>query len=287
MLFSWLTLLAVMASGSAITLNDCPAALPRDKYLQVHGDSCFRFVLTHYRYFFDAERDCEHEKGTLALVKTFEVQEYLAKELVNTYGVLKNTKVWIGLNDFAKENQFVWEDGTKLVPSAYSNWAPDNGPRDGLIQHNLEDCVSIDVTTHKWHDHHCTDFLFFIYEKPYVCEYKVSAPATSPATTTSTTSAPATSPATTSTTSAPATSPATTTSTTSARSSSPATTSTAFVPSSSPETTTITKSTPSSSTQSSQETTVCPPFNCHLDCGLDGYALDPDTGCFVCDCSAY
>ncbi|XP_005092853.1 lithostathine-1-alpha [Aplysia californica] len=228
MLLSCFFLLAILATGSAISLSDCPVAIPRDKYLQVHGNSCYRFVVTDNRDYFDAEKDCERQKGMLAMVKTHEVQEYLVKELVNTYGIPDNYRVWIGLNDHAKENQFVWEDGTILNSTDYSNWAFENGPRGGWIRHDWEDCVSIDVTTHEWNDHHCSNFLWVKYEKPFVCEYRVAVPSAAPAT----------------------------------------------------------SSAPSTEAPTSSPTTVCPPFTCQLDCGMDGYALNPSTGCSVCDCAA-
>ncbi|CAL1527113.1 unnamed protein product [Lymnaea stagnalis] len=87
-------------------------------------------------------------------------------------------KAWIGLNDIATEDVFVWEDGTKLT---YHNFAPGEGIQNtsltAVVPHPNEDCVIIDVHDNGWwRDYPCDTSSFLIGTQreshAYICQYK-------------------------------------------------------------------------------------------------------------------
>ncbi|CAL1527104.1 unnamed protein product [Lymnaea stagnalis] len=191
----------LVSIATSQTLDNCPAGLPRDRFLQVHGDFCFQFVLNRLRTHTLAKADCESHGGTLALVKTPDIQAYLYKELVITYN-LHLSKIWIGLNDIDNENIYKWEDGT---PLNFTAWDSGEGPNSGSFyhatHHNENDCVVIDLEyDSKWAEFPCDEsssFLFFTdrEEHYYICQYKFSASvATSTTQSSQTTAAPETAP---------------------------------------------------------------------------------------------
>ncbi|XP_059155031.1 C-type lectin domain family 4 member M-like [Physella acuta] len=106
--------------GVPITLDDCPASLVRDRYLQVHGDLCYEFIVYHQSTHLAAKSDCEINGGSLVFIKSAETQQYLTH-----LAAKEHQSIWIGLDDIESENTFKWEDGTPLT---YSYWAPGNGP---------------------------------------------------------------------------------------------------------------------------------------------------------------
>ncbi|CAL1527110.1 unnamed protein product [Lymnaea stagnalis] len=161
--------------GASQTKDDCPAGVPRDNTLIIHSGFCFSFNFTKIPHK-DARATCEKHGGTLALVKTPDLQDFLYNQLAHYYNHTHD-KVWIGLNDIAAEDKFVWEDGTSLN---YSNWASGEGPNSGSIQHvfqhNTEDCVILDVTARgKWHDYSCDHSVVFLSTTPelhsFICQY--------------------------------------------------------------------------------------------------------------------
>ncbi|XP_059159258.1 macrophage mannose receptor 1-like [Physella acuta] len=174
--------------GTPLTVNDCPAGLPRDTYLQVHGNSCWQFVLFRRYTHSKARQDCEKNGGTLALVKDAETQSYLYHELLNTYR--SHSLVWIGLNDLDNENVYKWEDGT---PLDYHNWDSGEGPGAGSIthifNHESDDCVTIDASSGgKWAEYPCDSYNFLFFADPeehyYICQFQVSASTSTTAATT-------------------------------------------------------------------------------------------------------
>ncbi|CAL1527111.1 unnamed protein product [Lymnaea stagnalis] len=174
----------VVVAASLLTLcscqlEKCPSAITRDQYLQVHGDSCFMFSIYRLRTHTEAKAECATNKGTLALVKSQELQDYLYDQLLHTYKSPLG-KAWIGLDDVAVEDKFVWEDGTSL---AYQNFAPGEGiantTQGAHSAHPNEDCVLIDVSAQgKWRDFPCDAnplFLFTAEERhAFVCQYKIN-----------------------------------------------------------------------------------------------------------------
>ncbi|XP_059158898.1 C-type mannose receptor 2-like [Physella acuta] len=173
--------------GASITLDDCPAALARDRYLQVHGDLCYEFVVYRQVAHAEAESDCEKNGGTLVLIKSAETQDYVTHQLTDVYR--EHHSVWIGLDDILTENTYLWEDGT---PVTYSHWASGNGPdASGLLhnlQHDRKDCVALDARDGgKWKEFSCesTNFLVILSTNErhsYVCQYLPGAQVTVAAT---------------------------------------------------------------------------------------------------------
>ncbi|KAK6998950.1 secretory phospholipase A2 receptor [Biomphalaria glabrata] len=160
------------------TINDCPQNLARDSSLKVFGNACYQFVLTQTRTHSEARQNCQSHGGTLALVKTPEIQNFLYNALVHDYKDVTD-KVWIGLNDIDKENEFKWEDGTPLT---YSNWGH-------VSSSDADDCVLMDLrNSGKWSEFLCDQsyvLIFFPhYERhPYICQYNLQ-PHTDTSTTT-------------------------------------------------------------------------------------------------------
>jgi hypothetical protein len=169
-----LVALAIVAEyGSAASVDDCPAGVPKDNFLHVYQNSCFQFVYDRRRNYDDAKTDCQSRGGTLALLKTADIEGFVLKEIgahVLLHGQT-NEPLWIGLNDKANEGTFLWEDGDHLT---YSNWAAGEGPHHLLP--NLQDCVVISPLLGLWFDEHCeADFITSIIDKgkPYICQYDV------------------------------------------------------------------------------------------------------------------
>ncbi|XP_059159014.1 perlucin-like protein [Physella acuta] len=174
---AFLVISTLVYLGSCATIDDCPAGVPRDRYLQVRGDTCYQFVVYRQSTNTAARAYCEQHGGSLVLVKSVEVQEYLYDQLVNNFQV--SGKIWIGLNDLATENLYQWEDGTTPV---YTDWAGGEGPASTSVthttNHNTRDCVVIDlVAGGKWKETNCESGSFLIFfstseSHSYVCQYK-------------------------------------------------------------------------------------------------------------------
>lgn len=77
------------------------------------------------------------------------------------YEIMPNTAgYWIGLSDEKVEGTFVWNDGTVLEDSSFSEWRPGE-PNDYAAR---EDCVQI-FKNMGWNDMPCNWVL------SYICEY--------------------------------------------------------------------------------------------------------------------
>ncbi|XP_059139963.1 C-type mannose receptor 2-like [Physella acuta] len=238
--------------GVSITLDDCPASLLRDRYLQVHGDLCYEFIVYRQSTHLAAKSDCEINGGSLVFIKSAETQQYLTHQLEHTYK--EHQSIWIGLDDIESENTFKWEDGTPLT---YSHWAPGNGlTASGAhpAQHENKDCVAMDTRDGgKCKEFPCesTDILVIVSTNErhsYVCQYNPSAVVSQ-----------VTLPAGTTMSSITHTLPAGTTMSS------------------------ITHTLPAGTTMSSI-THPCPPLSCIDHCSV--YKRDPVTGCFLCECEA-
>lgn len=68
---------------------------------------------------------------------------------------------WIGLSDEAREDTFVWNDGTTLEFFSYQDWRP-HQPDDFCVS---EDCVEM-FKNSGWNDIKCDS------KKQYVCQYE-------------------------------------------------------------------------------------------------------------------
>lgn len=98
----------------------------------------------------NSKKDCEDRKGRLVTVKT--------RPKLQVLGMF-HSLVWIGLSDRETEDDWIWEDGTTLVPDFWNENEPNN--------HNSnEDCVHLAVENNKigFNDNNCnTNFA-------YICE---------------------------------------------------------------------------------------------------------------------
>ncbi|KAK7482542.1 hypothetical protein BaRGS_00026253 [Batillaria attramentaria] len=195
---------------------------------------------------------------------------------------------------FPNTNKFICEYRTR---ADYFNWAHGQ-PGFGAA---LENCAAMDPTTGKWHDYYCEDLLFINNDNAFICEYRTDAsytnwakgqpgtvggfedcvamysgdaevmtttdvPTTTTEVPTTTTEVPTTTELPTTASEAPTTTELPTTA-----SEAPTTTELPTTASEAPTTAEV-------PTTTVNEATPCPPFECSLDCGLDGYAI-ADMGC--------
>ena len=63
--------------GNALTVDDCPDALPRDEYLQVYNDLCYQFVTYRLRSWNDAVKECETAGGALVMIKDWDTNIFI------------------------------------------------------------------------------------------------------------------------------------------------------------------------------------------------------------------
>lgn len=124
--------------------------------------SCLVHVTTPLTYA-AAKLACNNMNAHLAYLKTAQLDTF-AEAFIGTLDT------WIGANDIAVENTFVWEDGTAF---AFTNWhtgEPNNGGTSGIV----ENCVIIAGARvdKQWDDRPCdtsqisTSGMF-----PYLCQY--------------------------------------------------------------------------------------------------------------------
>ncbi|XP_078699660.1 CD209 antigen-like protein A [Branchiostoma floridae x Branchiostoma belcheri] len=78
-------------------------------------------------------------------------------EISSFMKTLSTDHKWFGLSDEGTEGQFVWEDGTRLTSTGFTDWYPGE-PNGG----GSEDCVQ--YWRHSWNDRSCTDQLGFTCE---------------------------------------------------------------------------------------------------------------------------
>ena len=105
-------------SAAVATLDDCPAHLPRDRYLSVFGTSCYTFQVSRRRDFRSAERECESRLGHLVIIRDAATQEFLYHTLRHHFRF--SGLVWIGLTDQWFEGHYFWVDGELRSP--FSGW---------------------------------------------------------------------------------------------------------------------------------------------------------------------
>jgi hypothetical protein len=242
----------------------CPPELNKlgTSYLQVHGSICYHFALFKKANYIDADLGCKKYGGVLALVKSAEVNKYLVDTLKHEYRY--NEPVWIGLQDIDKEHHYVWEDGTVLNQTLFSNWGESEGPNND-VKHFAEDCIAMDPSDGgKWKDFVCKlkllNLFGFTHDKSFICQYEIKK-STNITTSTISTSTRSTSP--------PVSSTASTSTTTTTSTS----TTTPFL------TTTSTSPPPTA-----PPVPTCPHLNCNIDCGRDGYQQDTNK-CKMCSCN--
>ncbi|XP_076451860.1 uncharacterized protein LOC143287625 [Babylonia areolata] len=172
----------------AVSVNDCPASLPRNQYLRTFGDRCYQFELHHKREFNPAERECRARGGHLVVIRDLATQQFLYNTL--RQGFHYHGTVWIGLSDQESEGHFVWVDGS---PAQFTYWTSDtHGQHNG----DVDDCVVMDVSRGGiWHDQTCSDVWGFSNQQTrFICEFQLVSQTTPVITTPPTTHHPVTPP---------------------------------------------------------------------------------------------
>ena len=134
--------------------------------------SCFHFALLRRKTYFDANKECKRDGGTLALAKTKSTNAYLTDQISNYYKT--STEVWIGLHDEKLKAEFLWEDKSKL---SWNNFAKGNGPHKNWIGGGVENCVAMSPADGQWYHYQCDSELQLLAtgsnpKKHYVCQYK-------------------------------------------------------------------------------------------------------------------
>lgn len=141
--------------------------MPTDNYLQVYGDFCYQFAFHLYRDYPTASAECQSHGGTLALVQSRDVQNYLETQTLSTYYM--HGHVWIGLSNTRDPTRFLWADGSNLD---YTNWATGHGR---LPQPSAR-CVALyPGDGGKWYDALCTSATpegAGGVIKPFICQYR-------------------------------------------------------------------------------------------------------------------
>jgi len=120
--------------------------------------SCYKFF-SNGKNWSDAKTTCQnlYANGKLAEVGNQQENDFLVNYM-KSHGV---GSVWIGAQDQAQENHFVWDQHKNSL--GYTNWGPNEPSND-----DNEDCVIIDQgrwSEGKWDDHKCSGW-----NHPFFCE---------------------------------------------------------------------------------------------------------------------
>jgi len=176
-----LTVCLVLGLSNALDIDNCPKnIMDADQYVHYHNGICYEFVVYARRTFWDADANCKNKGGSLVIIKSRDVNDFIWRNLYYNYRVRSHT--WIGLSDVHDEGAFIWADRTNSK-YYFTNWGYNQGP------HNYygydEDCAAIDPRGGAWHDHDCNDYFFTSgFSARYVCQYNAIAPPTTKAPTT-------------------------------------------------------------------------------------------------------
>ncbi|XP_066271448.1 uncharacterized protein [Branchiostoma lanceolatum] len=126
-----------------------------------HGGSCFK-AYDEYKTYNEAKQVCEDNGGILAMPKDSDVDDFLV-ELRNPWG-----GYWIGLNDLATDDEWMWEDGSPHDPSAdYNRWkaGEPNLPGANGCAHYEGDVAA------KWADKSCSGQAWFFCQLTTVVDH--------------------------------------------------------------------------------------------------------------------
>ncbi|KAH9401819.1 chromatin-modulating protein mrc1, partial [Tyrophagus putrescentiae] len=115
---------------------------------QYKDEHCYK-LFDGLRSYDDAEKVCQTNSGTLAVIHYVEEQNFLANYLFTRKKVVDN--VWIGAK-YIGNKLFQWEDHTPLTGSGYSHWAA--GSPKNLTDHCVE-MVADEGSEGKWVDERC------------------------------------------------------------------------------------------------------------------------------------
>ncbi|XP_078688578.1 polycystin family receptor for egg jelly-like isoform X2 [Branchiostoma floridae x Branchiostoma belcheri] len=132
--------------------TECPAGW------SLFSGKCYK-VFTDTVAYSQARQVCIDNGGSLAMVKNSEISSFMK--------TLSSDHKWFGLSDEVTEGQFLWEDGTSLTSTGFTDWYPGE-PNGG----SLENCVQYWRRT--WNDRSCTDQLGF------TCEVRATTPTPTP-----------------------------------------------------------------------------------------------------------
>ncbi|KAI8502563.1 hypothetical protein Bbelb_192650, partial [Branchiostoma belcheri] len=113
------------------------------------GNDEFHLNFNDSVWYSQAKQVCRDNGGNLAMITNSEISSFMK--------TLSTDHKWFGLSDEGTEGQFVWEDGTRLTSTGFTDWYPGE-PNGG----GSEDCVQ--YWRHSWNDRSCTDQLGFTCE---------------------------------------------------------------------------------------------------------------------------
>ncbi|KAM4689666.1 collectin-10 [Discoglossus pictus] len=113
----------------------------------------FYYIVKEERNYRDALTQCRIRGGTLAMPKDQATNTLLA-DYISQMGLFR---VFIGINDFEKEKQFMYVDNTAV--QQYSSWK-DGEPNDST---GHEDCIEM-LSTGAWNDVDCQLTIYFACE---------------------------------------------------------------------------------------------------------------------------
>ena len=126
----------------------CPHCVEKD--LPGPGTAQLCFVALPFA---EAEADCVTQGGHLLSIPDQATQDWAAAEAF----MVANSDWWIGLNDIASEDDFVWTDGTALGFTAWNEGEPNNAGE--------EDCANLPAwSAGLWNDLPCDS------PRPYICK---------------------------------------------------------------------------------------------------------------------
>ncbi|GFO12124.1 histone-lysine N-methyltransferase SETMAR [Plakobranchus ocellatus] len=158
-------------------VNRCPGDIigTDSDNIKVYRGKCYKFFIDSgsEKHYWEAQEECEKNKGNLAMPKTETLNQFLVDSLL-AYGVQK--EVFIGLDDMKEEETFRWADGSELmVPGYYENFAKDAGIFRKLSRNS--NCVVLDPLTNTWKDLDCRRGMLqrmfgFKNQRLFVCEYE-------------------------------------------------------------------------------------------------------------------
>ncbi|XP_078697888.1 galactose-specific lectin nattectin-like isoform X4 [Branchiostoma floridae x Branchiostoma belcheri] len=131
-------------------------------------DKCYSFSDDRKNYT-DARSACHAAGGHLAMPKDQATNDFLVKEFWSWYvhrglmhGPVYWTSIWFGLTDEVREGIWVWEDGTTLGTTGWSDWYTGRP----VAHVTYRDCATWSFKYFaKWADVRCLEEFFYVCEK--------------------------------------------------------------------------------------------------------------------------
>ncbi|GFO12123.1 collectin-11 [Plakobranchus ocellatus] len=173
-------LMGACLSYADSAVNRCPGEIigTDSDNIKVYKGKCYKFFIDSdsKKQYWEAQEECEKNKGNLAMPKTETLNQFLVDSLL-AYGVQE--EVFIGLDDMKNEKTFRWVDGSELmVPGFYENFDKGAGIFRTDGSRRSKDCVALNPLTNTWRDIDCRRNwvqLMFGHEKPrnFICEYEI------------------------------------------------------------------------------------------------------------------